>query len=116
MLLLKLLLLHEGNLSQSMCSTMVHTFVTFFELLPSPVHCVIFAEEKEECSNYTSLSYRNHITILIHAIGLKIHKGEDFFTEFLQECVGQLRNTTEFSGNVFFRTWRRGGKDFFLFI
>lgn len=73
MLLLKLLLLHEGNLSQSMCLTMVHTFVMFFELMSFPVHCVIFAAEKEEYSNYTTLLDRNHITIFIHAIGLKIH-------------------------------------------
>lgn len=74
MVLLKLLLLHEGNLSQSMCSTMVHIFVMFSELMPCPVHRVIFAAEKEEYSNYTALLDRNYSTTFIHAIGLKINK------------------------------------------
>lgn len=55
----------------------------FFELLPCPVHCGIIAAEKEESSNYTTLLDTNHITTLVHAIGIKIHKWEDFFIEFL---------------------------------
>lgn len=55
----------------------------FFGLLPCPVCCVIIAVETEEYFNYVTLLDRNHITILIHAIGLKIHKWEDFFIEFL---------------------------------
>lgn len=58
-------------------------FVMFFELLPCPVHCGIIAAEKEESSNYTTLLDRNHITTLVHAIGIKIHKWEDFFIDFL---------------------------------
>lgn len=65
MLLLKLLFLHEGNLSQIVCSTMVGMFTMFSELLPCPIHCgIVPAAAKEEFSNYASVLDGNHNAIL----------------------------------------------------
>lgn len=91
MLLLKLLFLHEGNLSQSMCSTMIGMFVTLFELLPCPIHCGIVpaaAKEKFTKEEITQLFLVEIIFLsLVHnTVIIIINWEEDFFIE-LQDSV-----------------------------